>query len=65
LSRLKHKFSKNFQDWTVKASKVDRDITFFCKNEEECMDQIHKRFTAEQVKVLLRGYWIGQQLRRL
>ena len=33
------------------------------------MDQIHKRFTAEQVKVLLRGtargYWIDRQSRRL
>jgi len=24
---------------------------------EECMDQIHKRFTTEQVKVLLKGYY--------
>jgi len=33
------------------------------------MAQIHKRFTAEQVKVLLegiaRGYWRGQLSRRL
>jgi hypothetical protein len=27
--------------------------------EEGCMDQIHKRFTAEQVKVLLKGYYQG------
>ena len=26
---------------------------------EECMDQIHNRFTAEQVKVLLMGYRQG------
>jgi hypothetical protein len=46
------------ENWTVTASKLDCDITSFCKK-EGCMDQIHKRFTAEQVKVLLRGYCQG------
>jgi hypothetical protein len=43
---------------TVNASKADWHITSFYKK-EGCMDQIHKRFTAEQVKVLLRAYCRG------
>jgi len=47
-----------FENKTVTALKVDWYITFFWKK-GECMDQIHKRFTAEQVKVLLMGYCQG------
>jgi len=40
---------KKIEKWTVKAWKVDSSGTFLHKK-EGCM-QIHKRFTAEQVKV--------------
>jgi hypothetical protein len=43
------------ESWAITASKLDRDITFFSKK-EGCVDRIHNRFTADQVKVLLRGY---------
>jgi hypothetical protein len=46
------------ENWTVTALKVDWYITFFWEK-EECMDQIHRRFTAEQVKVLLMGILPG------
>jgi hypothetical protein len=31
----------------------------FLHKKEACMEQVHKRFTAEQVKVLLKGYCQG------
>jgi hypothetical protein len=35
------------------------ELWYIPLKKEECMDQIHKRFTAEQIQVLLKGYCQG------